>query len=51
MPVICHTTDKKLNILNSERFTIESITDTKLIIKDDYRTIELKTCDFHKFFY
>lgn len=51
MPVIAHKTNKKLNVLNSERFVIKSVTDEIIEIKEDNRLIEIKTQDFHKFFY
>jgi len=51
MPIIAHKTNKKLEILNSERFTINSITQEAMIINDDFRELEIKTTDFHKYFY
>jgi len=52
MPIIAHTTNKKLNIMNSESFVIKSITDKKFTIEtigNILTDIELK--HFHKFFY
>jgi ATP-dependent exoDNAse (exonuclease V) alpha subunit len=51
MPVITHTTNKKLRILNSERYIIQEITEDNIIVKDETRTITIKLNDFHKFFY
>jgi hypothetical protein len=51
MPIIAHTTDKKLNIINSETFVIKSINNNELVVKTDNIEIKLKTEDFHKFFY
>ena len=51
MPVICHTTNKKLRILNSQMFTIESITAESLVVKSGNDTFQMKTKDFHKFYY
>ena len=51
MPIIAHTTNKKMNILNSEKFVIKSITNEIIIISDGERNIEIKSKDFHLFFY
>jgi hypothetical protein len=51
MPIIAHTTDKKMNILNSDLFTIESIDDKEMTIVDETRKIIMKTAEFHKTFY
>ena len=51
MPVITHTTNKKLNILNSETFVIEKINNDKITIIDETRKIEVETKMFHKYFY
>lgn len=51
MPVIAHTTNKKLNILNSEKFIITEIDENTVIMKENEREIKLKLKDFHKFFY
>lgn len=52
MPVIIsHLTDKKLNILNSETFKIKSVTNEIIKVTEHERNIEIKTKDFHKYFY
>ena len=44
-------TDKKLNILNSEKFVVEKIDGTKLNITDGDCKIIINIADFNKFFY
>ena len=51
MPIIAHTTNKKLNILNSEKFIIETINDKEIEIKDENRTLKVDLKHFHKLFY
>jgi len=51
MPIIARTTNKKLNILNSETLIIESIDDKEIEIKDEKRTIKVDLKNFHKLFY
>jgi hypothetical protein len=58
MPIIAHTTFRKtrvnkqaFDILNSQTFTIHSVGDDVITIKDDQDTMEIKTTDFHKMFY
>ena len=51
MPVIAHTTNKKLRILNSQTFKIQSINEDKMEIVNGEESISIKTKDFHKFFY
>lgn len=52
MPIICHKTNKKLKILNSELFTIINITEKSFfIINDDNEKIELLLSQFHSLFY
>jgi len=51
IPIIAHTTNKKLNILNSEKFIIESIDDKEIEIKDENRTLKVDLKNFHKLFY
>ena len=51
MPVIVHKTNKKMDILNSEKFIIQSLNDSKMILKDDTKEIEIDTQYFHKNFY
>ena len=51
MPVVAHTTNKKLKILNSERFVICSINNENISVKEDEREITIKLQDFHKFFF
>ena len=50
MPVICNTTNMKLNILNSEQFTVSSIKDDEIHLKGENPVI-IKVSDFNKFFY
>ncbi len=40
MPVICHTTYKKLRILNSQTFTIDSVTSESLVVKSGKDTFK-----------
>lgn len=52
MPVIAHKTNKNLNIINSESYTITSIKDNKITMtnkRNDIINIEVK--DFQKYFY
>ena len=60
MPIICHRTNKKLDILNSDRFYITSVTNKEIWFNNDDRKFEngnkmdaiiINTKDFHKFFY
>ena len=51
MPIIAHKTVKKLDIFNSERFTITNITDKVMNITDGFKTIKIDTKKFHNFFY
>ena len=51
MPVIAHKTDKKINILNSEKFIISKLNDTDITIASGDRCIDLKVCDFYKYLY
>ena len=51
MPVVCHTTNKKLRILNSQTFTIDSVTAESLVMKSGDDTFQITTKDFHKFYY
>lgn len=51
MPIIAHTTNKKLDILNSEKFNIKKLAKDNLVVSDGNRDIEIKLADFHKLFY
>ena len=51
MPVVCHTTNKKLRILNSQTFTVDTVTDESLVLKSGEDTFQVTTKDFHKFYY
>lgn len=51
MPVICHTTNKKLDILNSEKFKVSKIKDGLIIVIDDERSIQIPIIHFNKFLY
>lgn len=48
MPIISHINDKKKQIVNNETYTITAINNEKMILNDD---IEMKTQDFHQYFY
>jgi hypothetical protein len=51
MPILAHTTNKKLRFMNSQLFTIENVTSESLHMKSDCESITMDTKDFHKFFY
>ena len=51
MPVVAHTTNKKLNILNSEKFIISDVNTETIIVREHDRIVKIKLSDFHKFFY
>ena len=57
MPIICHRTNKSLDVLNGDRFKIISINDKILKFTNDIRTendekpIELEIGHFHTYFY
>jgi len=51
MPVIAHTTDKKINILNSQKFIVKQIKDNKIILNDDNDEVIIDINKFHKYFY
>ena len=51
MPVVAHTTNKKLNILNSEKFIVTQIDDKQIVMKEHEREVKVNITDFHKFFY
>lgn len=57
MPIICHRTNKKLNILNSDRFIISSINNDIITYTNEVRTenneedLTIETHLFHKYFY
>jgi hypothetical protein len=51
MPIVCHTTNKKLRILNAQTFTIVSVTSESLVVKCGDDTFQMNTKDFHKFYY
>jgi hypothetical protein len=51
MPIIAHTTDKKLNILNSQTFIITNLSKETFSIMNDDVTQEIKIEKFHQFFY
>jgi hypothetical protein len=51
MPIVCHTTNKKLRILNAQTFTIDSVTSESLVVKCGDDTFQMNTKDFHKFYY
>lgn len=57
MPIICHRTNKKIEILNSDRFVITSINNktieftNELRIEKEQDPIRLELKDFNKYFY
>lgn len=57
MPIICHRTNKALEILNSDRFVITSINDKELSftnemrIQDGLEPITINNQDFNQYFY
>ena len=51
MPVIVHTTNKKMNILNSQTFEMTSINHETITVSDGDEPIKIKTSEFDKFFY
>jgi len=51
MPVICFKTNKKYDILNSEKFVVKEIKDTEIIITDNDKEIKIPIKDFNKFLY
>ena len=51
MPVIAHTTDKKLNVLNFQKFIVKQIKDNKIILNDDNDEVIVDINKFHKYFY
>ena len=51
MPIIAHLTEKKLNILNSEKFVVKSIDTKNIIDADGDRLIKVALENFHKYFY
>ena len=51
MPIIAHTTNKVMNILNSQTFNIIDInTENFTIINDDVK-VKIPITEFHKYFY
>jgi ATP-dependent exoDNAse (exonuclease V) alpha subunit len=51
MPVIVHTTNKRMNILNSQTFNIIDINHKNITLSDGVGRLEINTADFHKYFY
>jgi hypothetical protein len=51
MPIICHTTDKKIGILNSQKFIIKTVGEKYITISDENDDIIITTGLFHKYFY
>ena len=51
MPIIAHTTNKKLRFMNSETFVITRVDSDTMEIKNEIQSITINTRDFHKFFY
>ena len=50
--IICHKTNKKINILNSEIFYIHSFDkDTFSYINNEKEKVKIQHSDFHKYFY
>ena len=50
-PIVCFKTSKKMDILNSERFTVESWSEETIVITDGDREVEFKVSQFHQYFY
>ena len=51
MPIIAHKTNKNLDILNSQTFTITKVTKDFMSYKDDKIEYHVPINDFHKYFY
>jgi ATP-dependent exoDNAse (exonuclease V) alpha subunit len=57
MPIICHRTCKKMELLNSDRFTITSINEknfeftNELLIEKGKEPMKMELKDFHRYFY
>ena len=51
MPIIAHLTEKKLDILNSEKFVVKSIDAKNVVVVDGDRFIKVALENFHKYFY
>lgn len=51
MPVIVHKTNKKLNTLHSDKFTVKSIQEKKIDFINDFCTFEISPSLFQKYFY
>jgi hypothetical protein len=51
MPVLAHTTNKKLRFMNSQLFTIQSVNPEVLVMTSESDTIQIPTKDFHQYFY
>ena len=51
MPIIAHTTNKKLRFMNAETFVIDKISSETIEIKNELNSVTINTKDFHKFFY
>ena len=51
MPVVAHTTNKKMNILNSEKFIVTEIDNKKITMKEHEHEVKVNIADFHHFFY
>jgi hypothetical protein len=52
MPVLAHTTNKKLRFMNSQLFMIQSVDDTEIVLSDTTENpIKIPTKDFHQYFY
>jgi hypothetical protein len=51
MPIIVHTTSKKMNILNSQTFEMTDINHKTIALSDGIGRLEISTDDFHKFCY
>ena len=51
MPIMAHTTNKKLRFMNAETFVIDKVNNETMEIKNEIQSITINTKDFHKFFY
>ena len=51
MPVICFKTNKKYDLLNSEKFVVKEIKDNEIIITDTGKELTIPIKDFNKYLY
>ena len=51
MPLIAHTTNKKMDVLSSERFVANTISEKTIVVSEGDREVEVKLANFNKNFY